>query len=492
MIKTTTIRIRDSSKFINYIFKYKHFENIFIILLKKHQEDFSILSDYAVMRAILRNTDGGKVSEKVADIKSRYSENRLMKDLVEVSKELKIHNLSMIMRRIKGDYRKFFTNLKKGIKSNTIRAKKLSLIINSSIPLDIGAWSFKRKNQIGINLSSKMFYTHIYHNRLINIIGDLKNIKSVLVKYQNGEIYLQISYNQKERENREMLNKKSAGIDIGINNLATIFLDDKTSKSLIIDGSRFKYYNSKFNRFNAKLNQSISENVIKWFVKDSEKDIKYPSEYNNRGKYLKKYKTFLIEKRNQFFKNEFHKLSKRITEYFYLNKVTDLYISRNLTFAKNSGEIKLRKKTKQNFIQIPFGKLLDYIQYKAEEFGVKVHNVDEAYTSKTSCLNGDVFAVQTKKKNKELILTDDLNASRVKRGLLKDKISNTVFNADINGAVNHIKIATQQSFKWLENYMFKITNPIKFKSDYDFNNFLLNSGSDKLSLAQLRIKRCNI
>ncbi|MEA3314840.1 MAG: zinc ribbon domain-containing protein [Campylobacterota bacterium] len=277
-----------------------------------------------------------------------------------------------------------------------------------------------------------------------------------------------------------------------MNNLLTIFTDDKTTQSLIVDGARFKDYNSSFNRFNAKLNNSISGNVIKWFVKDKEKDIKYPLEYNNRGVYLKKFKIFLIEKRNQFFKNEWHKLSKRVTEFFKINKVTHLYISRNLTFAKNQGDIKLRKSTKQNFIQIPFGKLLDYLQYKAEELGIKVINIDEAYTSKTSCINADVFAVQEKAKNKEPILTNDLNASRVKRGLLKDKISNIVFNADINGAVNHIKVSTKQCFKWLKDYMFKIANPIKIKSDYEFNIFLLNSVSDKSFLIKLRKERCNL
>jgi IS605 OrfB family transposase len=311
----------------------------------------------------------------------------------------------------------------------------------------------------------------------------------MLIKFQNNEIYLNVSYEQ-ESKNINYKHIKSAGIDVGINNLLTIFVDDKETKSLIVDGKRFKHYNSKYNRFNAKLNKSISENVTKWFVKNREEDIKYPSEYTERGHYLKKFKTFLTEKRNQFFKNEFHKISKRVVEFFYINSVTHLYISRNLTFAKNEGEIELRKKTKQNFVQIPFGKLLDYIQYKAEEIGIKVIEIDEAYTSKTSCINGDVFAVQEKAMKKEKILTNDLNASRVKRGLLKDKISNIVFNADINGAVNHIKVATKQSFLWLKNYMFKLANPIKIKSDYEFNNFLLNSVSDKPILNNLREERC--
>jgi IS605 OrfB family transposase len=501
MIKTTVIKIKNDKikkSLTNFIYKYRHFENIFIILLKNYREDFEFLSDYSIMRAVIGDTTGGKVAEEVKYIKMRYKDNQLLKDLIEVSKELKLHNLSMIIRRVKGDYKKFFTNLKKGIKVNTVSAKKLSLMTNYSIPLDTNSWSLKKKNQIGLNLNDKMFYIHSYHNRLINIIANFKNIKSVLVKYQNNEIYLNISYEQEPLKIIEHKNSKSAGIDIGINNLLTIFTDDKTTKSLMVDGSRFKQYNSSFNRFNAKLNNSISQNVTKWFTKDKEKDIKYPAEYNSRGIYLKKFKTFLIEKRNLFFKNEWHKLSKRVTEFFNINKVTNLYISRNLTFAKNQGDIKLGKKTKQNFIQIPFGKLLDFIQYKAEELGIKVINIDEAYTSKTSCINADVFAVQEKAKNKEPILTKKIKdyskalLSPVKRGLLKDKISNIVFNADVNGAVNHIKVATKQCFKWLNNYMFKIANPIKIKSDYEFNIFLLNSVSDKSILSKLRKERCNL
>ena len=98
--------------------------------------------------------------------------------------------------------------------------------------------------------------------------------------------------------------------------------------------------------------------------------------------------------------------------------------------------------------------------------------------------------MQVKAINNKPILTNDLNASRVKRGLLKDKVSNIVFNADINGAINHIKIATHLKFKWLENYMFKIANPLKIKSDYEFNNLLLNSVSDKSFLIKLRKERC--
>ena len=494
MLKTTSIKVRDKkikSLLSDHIFAYRHFENMYIILLKMNRDDFNLLSDYGVMRAVLRDNEGGKKSEEVKLIQDKFQYDELFKQLKEHSKDLKIHNLVMIMRRVKGDYKRFFTNLKAKVKSSPPSAKKLALLSNYSIPIDVNAWSLRKKNQVGLNLGQKMFYTHIYFDRLKNIVGEIDNIQSIVVKYSNKEIYLQIAYKPLESKIKTRKTKKAAGLDIGINNLATLFVDDKTTQSLIVDGSQYKHYNSKFNRFNAKLNKSIADNVLEFKdVTRNDKTTKYASKWNNRGKQLKSYKTYLIEKRNQYFKNEFHKVSKRLSEYCLINNVTDLYISRNLTFAKSDKKGTKLGKSTQNFIQIPFGRMLDYLQYKLEELGVRVHEVDEAYTSKTSCINADVKRVQRKQQANKAVSTNDLNASRVKRGLLKDNISNVVFNADLNGAVNHIKVATNKKLKWLMNYMDKLNNPVKIKSDYEFNNLLLNSVSNKAILSELRLQRC--
>jgi transposase len=138
-------------------------------------------------------------------------------------------------------------------------------------------------------------------------------------------------------------------------------------------------------------------------------------------------------------------------------------MSKNLAELKNNGECNLNKSTKQNFIQIPFMKLLKNIEYKAQEYGINVHYIDEKYTSKASCISGDIKSIQD---NPDL--TNAFNGRRVKRGLFLDTVINKVFNADINGAVNHIKVGIGKSFEWLKDRLFKLSNPIKIKSDYEF------------------------
>jgi len=76
--------------------------------------------------------------------------------------------------------------------------------------------------------------------------------------------------------------------------------------------------------------------------------------------------------------------------------------------------------------------------------------------------------VQTKSKNNQKPTANEFKGTRAKRGLFKDTVLNKIFNADLNGAVNHIKIAFNSSFEWLKNYLFKLCNPKVIKSANDF------------------------
>ena len=121
---------------------------------------------------------------------------------------------------------------------------------------------------------------------------------------------------------------------------------------------------------------------------------------------------------------------------------------------------------------MPIIKLLEYIEYKALEFGIRVHLVDEAYTSKTSSISGDVVQIQNLARQNKPIVTNDFQGSRVKRGLFKDSVLGKIFNADLNAALNIIKIGTLKSFDWLKDFLFKFCNPIKLISDWELICFL--------------------
>jgi IS605 OrfB family transposase len=482
-LRVFSIRIKNDKlekELKHLLFTYKHFENILLILISqnydlykngKNTNDFNLLTSPQLMRNTLYDYNS-KNSQQLEYLKNKYKDNQLWQALKETAKNLKPHNVVEIIKRVKANYKTYFTNLEAYKQNPSLftgmpkapKPKKLSKVNEYSIELDkYCSLSFARldkENLVGINLANGMVYIHVDKGQ-VEKLTEINKLYSARLVYDNGDLYLQISYLKNISPFTSYVSCKYASIDIGINNLMAIFIDDKATPSLLIDGKPFKNYNSKFNRLVAKLNEAKSKEVAEWA--ETKSGNRYPIKYTNKGKEINKFISFLFSKRNRYFHDQFHKLSKRVVEYLYLHGITDLFISKNLAELKNNGECDLNKSTKQNFIQIPFIKLLQNIEYKAQEYRIQVHYIDERYTSKASCISDNIKSIQDSPD-----LTNAFNGKRVKRGLFLDAIINKVFNADVNGAVNHIKAATGKSFQWLKDKLFKLCNPIKIKSDYEF------------------------
>jgi len=471
MIRTSKIRVIDS-KFKRYaiekVYLTRHFENILLILLeqdfKQEIGDFKLISNASIMRAVIRDTKGGSYADEVSYIKEKYKNNQLMQDLIKVGSRLKKDNLVMTIKKINSEYKGFFTKIKKGnTTAKPPKPKKLSKLNHYTLLIDNNkGMSIKHlkkgKNKLGITLDHDkgMQYLYIDYKAVTKLVeGELNNIQSINLNYSNKELYLLITYH-KELDSTKSKPLKIAGLDIGINNLASIYIDDEESTSLIIDGEIYKHYNSKFNRFIGKLSNTI----------DTEDN-------KNRIKYLKRFKSYIFEKRNRYYFDQFHKVSKRILEYLSKCNVTELVISENLTKLKNNGKCKLNKKTKQKFIQIPFGRLLKNLQYKSKEYGITITVVDEAYTSKSNSLADDIFKAHsilnsndsiTNAKKKLKVM--NFQGKRVKRGLYYDELNGKIYNSDLNGAYNILKLSDNYKNEVNKNYK-KLCNPIKVRTDYE-------------------------
>jgi len=496
-LRVFSIRIKNDKlekELKHLLFTYKHFENILLILINqnynlykdgKDTNDFNLLTSPQLMRNALYDYNSMH-STQLEYLKDKYKDNQLWQTLKETAKKLKSHNVVEIIKRVKANFKTYFTNLEAYKQNPNLftgipkppKPKKLSKITDYSVELDkhnsLSFIKLEKENLVGINLPDHMVYIHI-DRKQVEKLTEMSKLYSARLVYDKGDLYLQITYLKNVSRSTYHVPCKYASIDIGINNLMAVFIDDETSPSLIVDGKPFKDYNSKFNGLVAKLNESKSKEVVEWVV--SKTGSKYPAKYTEKGKKIGKFISYLYAKRNRFFHDQFHKMAKRVVEYLYLHGITDLFISKNLAELKNNGECNLNKSTKQNFIQVIFIKLLQNIEYKAQEYGINIHYIDERYTSKASCISNDIKSIQESPD-----LTNAFKGKRVKRGVFLDVIINKVFNADINAAVNHIKVATGKSFEWLKNKLFKLCNPIKIKSDYEFCRLLKNlqnSGSGK-------------
>ena len=463
------------------------------------------------MKAVLKSNPGGeKTSYNIAQVNNYFNSSHVNFELFNQAKlaclDLNDKNVGEIVGRLHKDWSNFFLALKNKNCQNPSypKPKKLSKIYNYSVPLEVSKFSMVKEDKglLGINLGNKMVYVKYFNIKKGKPQHLNKKINSITVSLSHGHIYYNLQYidesqsltniilndSLKNKDLPTIKNKKIAGLDVGLNNIASIFVNDKDTKSIIISGKQLISYNCHFNKRLAKINNEISNEVISYkeIVNKQGNNQLIPEQYSQKGKLLQNRKSQLFERRKLYMDDYMQKLSKKITNYLVINKVNSLVISKNLSFTKTTGEINMIKKTKQKFYQIPFGRLLNLIEEKLTAKEIDVVEINEAYTSKTSSLTGNVVEVQIKSKGKEVILPNDLNGSRgnrvkgnlnnpLGRGLFKDIVINKVINADINAAVNHIKVGINKlgyNNIGINRDLSKYCNPIKIKSNHEFDKLM--------------------
>ena len=192
------------------------------------------------------------------------------------------------------------------------------------------------------------------------------------------------------------------GIDIGIDNLATVSNNIK-EQPFIINGKPLKSMNQYYNKEKAETQSDLK--------------LKHDKNWSNKLQQL-------TNKRNNKIDDYIHKASKKIVDWCIEHNVDTIVIGKNKNWKQ---ETNIGKKNNQNFTQIPMATFIDKIKYKAEDVGIKVIETEESYTSGTSFLDYE-------SPNK-----DNYNKSRrITRWLFKSN-GGEIINADLNGAYQIIK-----------------------------------------------------
>ena len=199
-----------------------------------------------------------------------------------------------------------------------------------------------------------------------------------------------------------------AGIDTGLNNLATLMENLSGFKPLIINGKPLKSINVYYHKNKASLHFK------------SQPEIKTSHRLRR-----------LTHKRNCKIDNYLHSASRSIINHRAANSIETLVIGKN-----DGGQTgrNLGKKTKQNMVSIPHAKFIEMLTYKAQLMGINVVVVTEEYTSKCSFLD-----------NEPLCKQDSYQSRGIKGGLFRNR-NGTLINADVNGSLNIIRKAFPKAF----------------------------------------------
>jgi IS605 OrfB family transposase len=214
----------------------------------------------------------------------------------------------------------------------------------------------------------------------------------------------------------KILNKDNIlAIDLGVRNLITT-ANNNGLKPFVIKGGVVKSINQYYNKEKARIQSIYDQQGIK------------------TGKKLLQ----LTNKRNKKIKDYFHKTSRKFIDYCVVNDIGTVVIGYNSDWKQSC---QLGKRNNQNFVTIPFHKLIQQLSYKAEEQGIMVIEQEESHSSKCSFLD-----------NEPIRHHDKYQGKRISRGLFKSR-KGIIINADVNGGYNILKKAFLNAFgaDWIED-----------------------------------------
>ena len=234
-----------------------------------------------------------------------------------------------------------------------------------------------------------------------------KTLKEVRIMPKAKGQHFDIHYIYEQSFETAELNKsKAIGIDIGLNNLATCVTSD--GLSYLYDGKPLKSMNHYYNKVKAK-----------WQAVSMKQGLKYTKRLAR-----------IDVKRNNRVKDYMRKTARSIINLCIEQNIGTLVVGYNKDFKRN---INLGKKNNQQFTQIPFGLLREYLYNLCEQYGIEYVEQEESYTSKASFFDQD--ELPTWKPEKEEYA---FSGKRICRGLYQTG-KGFIVNADVNGALNILR-----------------------------------------------------
>ena len=231
------------------------------------------------------------------------------------------------------------------------------------------------------------------------------------------------------------------GIDLGVNNFATIS-NNVGLTPIIIKGKVIKERNQYFNKRRAELSSILQKG------EDSKHSEKHSKRLNA-----------ISAKRDRFFRDYFYKVSHNILRYAVENDIDTIVVGKNQEWKQN---INHGKQNNQTFTAIPFARFTFIFRLLCAKYGIQYIETEESYTSKASFLDMDEIPTYRESDKKH-----HFSGKRTKRGIYKSS-DGTKLNADINGASNIIRKAIPTAFNKIADITFVTSATV-----WNFNKFYL-------------------
>ncbi|MED4357875.1 transposase, partial [Geobacillus stearothermophilus] len=269
----------------------------------------------------------------------RYNSLDKMLKHEQVYKELPAQTSQQILRLLDKNWKSFFEAIKDWSKN------KEKYLGKPKLP------KYKKKNGRNVviftNQQCKIKDGYIKFPKTslklkTKVIKGLQQVRIV----PKGSIYIIEVVYKKEIPDMIHEGNRVVGIDLGLNNFATI-VNNIGETPIVINGKGIKSINQYYNKQKAYF-QSIlkKQNGLDW------------------SKRLEK----ITLKRNNKIKDFMHKASRYVVNYCINNNISTIVIGNNKNWKQN---INLGTINNQNFVQVPYDMFINQLKYKCEEVGIK-------------------------------------------------------------------------------------------------------------------------
>lgn len=226
------------------------------------------------------------------------------------------------------------------------------------------------------------------------------NPKQVRIVPSHNNFIIEVIYDAQERAPKST--SKYAGIDLGVDNFATITFSTQ-NQPLIIKGLELKSINQGCNRLIAKAQELLPAPC-------------------KTSKSIHR----LWSRRSWILRTKIHQMTAFLTMLFDEMQIEKVFIGKNNNWKQ---KLPFGKKVKQRFAYLPYETFIEQLQYKCQLRGITVITQEESYTSKASFLDNDDIPVYGETDNPKF------SGRRIKRGLYRSG-NGQLINADVNGSYN--------------------------------------------------------
>jgi len=310
-----------------------------------------------------------------------------------------------IQMLVEHNFKSFFELLKLKAKGEYDKPVKIPKYLNKKIGRQVvhyekGAISFKEQGYIRLSKTNIKIKTKLTKDR----------VQFVRLVPKNNYIVIEIGYNVQEQE--QNLNNNVLAIDIGVNNIASCVTTN--GDKFLINGKPLKYINHNYNKKIADIQSKLKLT-------------------HNKNK--SRYKSNITNKRNNRINDYLHKITTYIVNQAVSNDITTIVVGYNKEWKQDTN---MGKVNNQKFVNIPFYKFINMLNYKCKLKGIVFKTITEEYTSKCSFIDDEEIGKHTTYFGKRI----SRNFFRSQKGI--------IINADINGAYNILKKYMIKNATWNE------------------------------------------